>query len=184
MPKNYYYSPKTREFLHSKPAQRSRAGLPLPALHATQVPPPEVQDKQIAVWNGKSWDVVEDHRQKPDGRGGKKDGTPYWLPEDKPGAQPRYVEDLGPLPEGALLEEPQKSEEELLEEKFSSLRAIRDGKLNATDYLIMPDYPISADELAAVQEYRQALRDLPSQDGAPWDGGREETPWPEMPEVK
>ena len=45
----------------------------------------------------------------------------------------------------------------------------------------MPDYPISDDQRAVVQAYRQALRDLPSQEGAPWDGGGEETPWPELP---
>ena len=30
-------------------------------------------------------------------------------------------------------------------------------------------------------EYRQKLRDLPKEDGAPWDGGGEETPWPINP---
>ena len=37
---------------------------------------------------------------------------------------------------------------------------------------------------AAVTAYRTALRDLPAQDGAPWDGGEEQTPWPEMPGLR
>lgn len=66
-------------------------------------------------------------------------------------------------------------------ELFQQLRTERDRRLAATDYLLMPDYPISDDQRAVVQAYRQALRDLPAQEGAPWDGGREETPWPELP---
>ena len=45
----------------------------------------------------------------------------------------------------------------------------------------MQDYPLDNTLKEAVQLYRQALRDLPSQEGAPWDGGGEETPWPVMP---
>ena len=48
----------------------------------------------------------------------------------------------------------------------------------------LPDYPISADALSAVKAYRQTLRDLPGQEGAPWDGGGELTPWPELPAVQ
>lgn len=64
--------------------------------------------------------------------------------------------------------------------RFERLRAERDRRLTATDYLLMPDYPIPDDQRAVVQTYRQALRDLPAQEGAPWDGGEESTPWPEQ----
>lgn len=67
--------------------------------------------------------------------------------------------------------------------RFERLRAERDRRLSETDYLLMPDYPLSGDSRAAVQAYRQALRDLPAQEGAPWDGGGEETPWPALPVV-
>lgn len=66
---------------------------------------------------------------------------------------------------------------------LASLRAERDRRLAATDFLLMPDYPISGDQRAVVQAYRQALRDLPAQTGAPWDGGGEGTPWPELPDM-
>lgn len=63
-------------------------------------------------------------------------------------------------------------------ERFRMLRSARDARLAVTDYLVAPDYPIDADALAEVKAYRQALRDLPARDGAPWDGGGELTPWP------
>lgn len=68
------------------------------------------------------------------------------------------------------------------EARFERLRAERDKRIAATDYLLMADYPISEKNKATVQTYRQALRDLPAQEGAPWDGG-EETPWPQVPAV-
>ena len=46
-------------------------------------------------------------------------------------------------------------------------RARRDALITATDYLLMPDYPISAAQLADIRAYRQALRDLPLQPGFP-----------------
>lgn len=65
--------------------------------------------------------------------------------------------------------------------RFERLRSERDQRLAATDYLLMSDYPLSDDQRTILQVYRQALRDLPSQEGAPWDGGAEDTPWPEIP---
>ena len=67
--------------------------------------------------------------------------------------------------------------------RFERLRAERDRRLTATDYLLMPDYPLSDDQRTILQVYRQALRDLPAQEGAPWDGGGDETPWPAAPKV-
>ena len=65
------------------------------------------------------------------------------------------------------------------EARFERLRAERDRRIAATDYLLMQDYPLDDTLREAVQLYRQALRDLPAQEGAPWDGGGEETPWPQ-----
>lgn len=67
------------------------------------------------------------------------------------------------------------------EARFERLRAERDRRLTETDYLLMADYPLSDDQRVVLRVYRQALRDLPSQEGAPWDGGGEVTPWPEIP---
>lgn len=95
--------------------------------------------------------------QKPDG---------YLTPEEWAAAHP----DPAPVPQ---------TEAEL----FQQLRTERDRRLTATDYLLMQDYPLDNPLKEAVQLYRQALRDLPAQSGAPWDGGGEATPWPELPDM-
>jgi hypothetical protein len=69
-------------------------------------------------------------------------------------------------------------------ELSTALRSQRDAKLGATDKYLLADYPISPEELEAIKNYRQLLRDLPAQPGAPWDGGGSETPWPEKPIIK
>ena len=67
--------------------------------------------------------------------------------------------------------------------RYQRLRAERDRRIAATDYLVMPDYPLGEAVKAAVSTYRQELRDLPAQEGAPWDGGESGTPWPEVPAI-
>ncbi len=67
------------------------------------------------------------------------------------------------------------------EELFLVLRTVRDARLNATDKYLLADYPISESNLALIKTYRTALRNLPDQPGAPWDGGGEATPWPQIP---
>ena len=57
-------------------------------------------------------------------------------------------------------------------------RARRDDLITATDYLLMPDYPISAGQLAEVRAYRQALRDVPLQAGFPTS-----IDWPAPPTI-
>ena len=129
------------------------------------------------------WDYIEDHRQHMDSKGTKQGGTPYWLPADGDDytSPPRYMDTLGPLPDGAVTARPEKPAPTVTE-LFSSLRAERDRRIAATDYLVMPDYPLTEEAKATVSTYRQALRDLPQQAGAPWDGGGDLTPWP--PAVK
>lgn len=70
--------------------------------------------------------------------------------------------------------------EEVKEALFASLREKRNAKLAETDFYLAADYPISEDKLETVKTYRQALRNLPEQEGAPWDGGEEGTPWPTL----
>ena len=56
-------------------------------------------------------------------------------------------------------------------------RAIRDGMLQACDYRMMPDFPCSEAARAAWAAYRQALRDVPQQEGFP-----ETIEWPQAPD--
>lgn len=181
----YTYHPATGEYIGSRQAQVVN-GKPLTKnAYATTTPPPAfIPEGHVARWTGSEWELVEDHRQHLDEKGRKQGGTPYWLPDQGDDWQSlaRYMTDLGPLPTGAVTVRPEKpapTEAEL----FQQLRAERDRRIAATDFLLMQDYPIPADQRTAVQAYRQALRDLPAQEGAPWDGGGKETPWPAAPEV-
>ena len=58
----------------------------------------------------------------------------------------------------------------------ASARQKRDRLIAVTDYLVTPDYPIESDRLAKVKIYRQALRDIPEQEGFP-----RTITWPEKP---
>lgn len=73
---------------------------------------------------------------------------------------------------------PEKTEAEKREEAEKSVRAKRDSLISETDYLLTSDYPISAEDLEAVKVYRQALRDVPQQEGFPFD-----VVWPELPTI-
>lgn len=69
---------------------------------------------------------------------------------------------------------PQPTEEEKRAKKEAEVRAKRDYLISQTDYLLQTDYPISAEDLEKVKAYRQALRDVPEQEGFPFD-----VVWPE-----
>lgn len=64
------------------------------------------------------------------------------------------------------------------EDVADQMRAERDRKIAETDYLAMPDYPLSDEDKKAVIAYRQALRDVPTQECFP-----REVVWPEVPDV-
>ena len=74
-------------------------------------------------------------------------------------------------------------EQPSIEDMFLCLRSLRDMRLTGTDKYLLSDYPFSVAKLAEIKAYRAELRDLPSQPGAPWDGGGEQTPWPELPKT-
>ena len=57
--------------------------------------------------------------------------------------------------------------------KAANVRAARDRALSASDWTQVADSPVNQLDWAL---YRQALRDVPAQDGFPWD-----IDWPEQP---
>lgn len=73
---------------------------------------------------------------------------------------------------------PEKTEAEKREDAEKSVREKRDSLISETDYLLASDYPISAEDLEAVKVYRQALRDVPQQEGFPFD-----VVWPDLPVI-
>lgn len=62
---------------------------------------------------------------------------------------------------------PKKTEEQKLDELATEIRNKRNLLLTETDYLLMPDYPISEKNLEKVKEYRQQLRDITKQENFP-----------------
>ena len=75
---------------------------------------PESKEGFAPVWDGEKWTQVEDHR-----------GTKYWLPEDKHGDSAREMKELGALPEGVLLTEPEPTAEELAAQELAQAKAER-----------------------------------------------------------
>lgn len=67
-----------------------------------------------------------------------------------------------------------------LEKEILSLdvRLERDKLLSDTDHLIQSDYPISDEKKQEIKVYRQALRDIPQQDGFP-----DNIAWPDKPVI-
>jgi len=154
----YMFDVKTREYTGARPAQELN-GKPLTkSASATPAPPPEnIPEGHVARWTGNEWELVEDHRQHLDSKGTKQGGTPYWLPSegDDWQSQPRYTEDLGPLPSGATTQRPEKPLSVVREEKECEIRSACDAAIIAS--LTMPaaspsvtDVSVAAASLAAV----------------------------------
>lgn len=61
----------------------------------------------------------------------------------------------------------------------AAVREKRDQLIAETDYLLMPDYPISDKNLESIKAYRQVLRDIPQKDGFPLN-----VTWPVKPTIK
>ena len=61
-------------------------------------------------------------------------------------------------------------------EVASEAREKRNQLIAETDYMAMPDYPLDEERKAAVLAYRQALRDVPEQEGFP-----RQIDWPVKP---
>lgn len=103
-----------------------------------------------------------------------------------------YAEDVAPFvalweAEKARLEEEAAAAEVARLVRYSSeeakaerIREERDRRIAETDYLVATDYPLAADKMKSLKAYRQALRDLPQQEGFPWSGEVDDPtiPWP------
>lgn len=176
------YSPATGEYLGTgtapidplESAQSGQTVYMLPA-HATATPPPEAGAGFAAVWNGAAWELQEDHR----GETHHATATGAAL----------LIEDLGPLLLGLTPVAP--GDHEVWDEVgqgwvlnedawAEAARTERNFRLAASDATALPDYP-HADETAREMwlAYRQALRDLPQQQGFPWTP--ETISWPQGP---
>lgn len=105
--------------------QKGEAVWLIPA-NATLIEPPASIEKHVRVFKNGVWTQVEDNR-----------GTEYWLPGDTWQTEPRKMEDLGPLPDGSLLERPEKPFSQLKIEKLNEINVIYQQAI-AT---LTPTYP-------------------------------------------
>lgn len=126
--KLYTYDLKTGEFTGEMEAHKRPNGQDIvDVIGATVQQPPQTGEKQAARWTGEGWELVEDHRQTRD-KGGvivEGSGTAYWLPGDTWQTPARYLTELGPLPEGALLERPAKTAEEIAADTLATAKNVR-----------------------------------------------------------
>lgn len=126
--KLYKYDLKTGEFTGEMEAQKRPNGQDIvDVIGATVQQPPQAGEKQAARWTGAGWELVEDHRQTRD-KGGvivEGSGTPYWLPGDTWQTPARYLTELGPLPDGALLERPAETAEEIAADTLATAKNVR-----------------------------------------------------------
>lgn len=122
------------------------------------------------------------------------DGEPVLLPDHRgvvyrtdDGVVQQHVE-LGALPEGLTVQaRPGQfyvwgnegwvlNEIAQMEATKVSERAWRNSRISITDYLVLPDYPITADQRSELYAYRQALRDWPDTGPFPSQVGRPDAP--------
>ena len=145
----YTFDLRTGALTGSRPAQVVGGKELTICAGATPVAPPtDIPTGHAARWTGNAWEVVEDHRQHMDSKGTKIGGTPYWQPAEGDDWQspPRYTEELGPLPEGAVTERPKKPLSVLKAEKEREITAACDAAIVAS--LTMPTSAPSSAEVA------------------------------------
>lgn len=130
----YRFNADTKEFLYAEeafldPLETEQQGHDIYLIPAdsTFTPPLDEKEGYAVCWNGTAWEYIEDHRQKRD-MGGvpiEGTGTAYWMPDDIWQTPARYMKELGPLPEGALLEALAKTDEEVAAETLAQAKAER-----------------------------------------------------------
>lgn len=127
----YKYHPETKEFLYSEqafldPLESKVQGRDvwLAPSHSTFTAPLEPKPGYAVCWSGAAWEYKEDHRQTRD-KGGvivEGSGTPYWLKGDTWESSARYMTDLGKLPDGAMLERPEKPADVVAAEELAAAK--------------------------------------------------------------
>ena len=171
----YRYDADTKEFLYSEeafldPLETVLQGHDVYLLPAdsTFTEPLPSKEGYAVCWNGTAWEYIEDHRQKRD-MGGvliEGTGTAYWLPGDTWQSEARYMQELGPLPEGAVTVKPEKSEKEKQLEEYQAELAEKEQWLRDHDYIgtkiatgraTAEEY---AEEIATMTEYAARIEEL------------------------
>lgn len=75
-----------------------------------------------------------------------------------------------------------KTNAEKLKEHQDFIRLVRDTKLRKCDKMSpMRWYGMTEEQKQEWANYRQALLDIPQQEGFPWEGDMDKAPWPTEP---
>ena len=136
--------------------------------NTTQIQPIAVAEGYVAVWNGNEWEAKEDHRRHLDETGHYVGGTPYWLPSegDDWQSEPRYMTEVGPLPEGSVTVKPSKPQSLIDKEALEQTIAEAKAFLDSTDYAVIKCAEQGLDleiTYPGLKTQRQEKRDLINQ---------------------
>ena len=117
----YKYDEKTKEYLGKAEAlldpletQLQQKEIYLLPADATFIAP-TLQEGYVSVFKADVWENLEDNR-----------GKEYWLKDDAYGTPAHKMETLGALPADAVFTPPQKTLEQVKQEKIIELKAMRD----------------------------------------------------------
>lgn len=112
----YKYDEKTKEYIGTEqalinPLESELQGKTIYLLPANATfEKPNLQEGFASVWNGTQWENIEDNR-----------GEEYWLDTDTFGTPARVMKELGVFPANVVFEAPQKTLEQLREDKLSQV---------------------------------------------------------------
>lgn len=146
---------------------------------------PKLQEGFWAKWDGEKW-TLEKKPTTPDEMVGMEISHEKQTPR---AIELRAIKDKLITPESGYKQElvdgywvvtkiPEPTDEEKKEQQASEIRLKRNALITATDYLLLSDNPkkLSEEQLKEVEAYRDALRDVPQQEGFP-----ENVEWPVVP---
>lgn len=159
----YNYDSITGEFLTPGIADESplEPGKYLIPAFATDQEPPIIGKNQIAIYREGTWQIVPDYRGQEAydiDENGFCVGSHDWQIGDEPGKT--VVLTQNPVVPKPKWNGTQWINGRTQEEKIDAIRVVRDSLISESDWLMLPDVPITAENRIQWQVYRQALRDF------------------------
>lgn len=166
----YSYLPPTGEYVDTIECQPSprESGVYLIPANATILEPPQAKEHEVAVFENSAWTIRPDWR-----------GFQYWLAD---GSEHKITE-IGIAPPNDALNAPPPP---TLDVRAAEQRAQRDALIATTDWFVLRHRDemeinhktaLTVEQFNSVLAYRQALRNVPQQEGFP-----DQIEWPELPE--
>lgn len=161
---NHYYNPThpLKPYTHSIGAT---AGT-LPPSNAIRGDRPTIYKGTWPCFDGEKWVQVEDHRKRDNivekalvlGEEYPQDATPYWLAGDTHYTPARIMQDIGQLPDGALLERPAEPEPTVFE-KIAEVQApfLEQQTLAKSDFITARIEGDAEFEAEAQAEYQASI---------------------------